>query len=110
MRSLTELRSKCRQHAPEFLTARREPCPNPCDESDVQRVPAAGARSPRLTHTRGFQQATAFPGAVPGHRQYPEMHCRDHGLNPDPIIDCRPDPLARSKVLLGCLNRDMAKQ
>jgi hypothetical protein len=27
-----------------------------------------------------------------------------------PIIDCRPDALPRSEVLLSCLNRDMAEQ
>ena len=60
-----------------------------------------------------FRRETAFPGqtsAVPGHRQYPEMHGRRDGLNPNPIIDCRPDALPRSEVLLGCLNRDVAKQ
>jgi hypothetical protein len=38
------------------------------------------------------------------------MHGRYDGLNPNPIIDCRPDALPRSKVLLGSLNRDVAKQ
>jgi hypothetical protein len=38
------------------------------------------------------------------------MHGRYDGLNPNPIIDCRPDALPRSEVMLGCLNRDVAKQ
>src|SRR5215469_2475763 len=60
-----------------------------------------------------FRRETAFAGqtrAVPGHRQYPEMHCRYDGLNPNPIIDCRPDALTRSEILLGGLNRDVAQQ
>src|SRR5271155_3761002 len=32
------------------------------------------------------------------------------GLYPNPIIDCRPDALPRSEVLLSGLNRDMAEE
>jgi hypothetical protein len=38
------------------------------------------------------------------------MYCRYDGLNPNPIIDCRPDALPGSEVLIGGLNRDVTKQ
>src|SRR6202041_789654 len=56
---------------------------------------------PVRSYTRRLRCETALPGRAGSARS---------GLNPNPIIDRRPDSLSRSQVLLRSLNRDMSEQ
>jgi len=71
------------------------------------------SRPRRLTHSGGFPVRNSFPRknkCGPGSSTIPRNALSLRWLNPNPIIDCRPDALPRFEVLLGGLNRDVAKQ
>src|ERR1035438_2021663 len=69
--------------------------------------------TPARSYTAGFagkRLARENGRAVPHRQRRRDSAGLRPWLNPNPIIDRRPDTLPRSQVLLGRLNRDMTEQ